>query len=36
MEKLFNEVDGGKGDAMNKIIWFYKQGMKNTRLCRDR
>lgn len=26
MEELFNEVDGGKDDAMNKIIWFYKRG----------
>lgn len=26
LEELFNEVDGGKDDAMNKIIWFYKRG----------
>jgi len=22
----FNEVDGGKDDAMNRIIWFYAKG----------
>lgn len=26
MEELFNEVDGGKDEAMNKIIWFYMKG----------
>ncbi|MFT3846691.1 MAG: alkaline phosphatase family protein [Lacibacter sp.] len=28
MNGLFNEVDGGKDDAMNKIIWFYKHSDK--------
>jgi hypothetical protein len=25
--EVFNEVDGGKDDTMNKIIWFYAKGM---------
>jgi hypothetical protein len=24
--EVFNEVDGGKDDTMNKIIWFYAKG----------
>ncbi len=26
LNELFNEVDGGKDDAMNRIIWFYTKG----------
>ncbi|CAN5778736.1 hypothetical protein BH11BAC3_BH11BAC3_27260 [soil metagenome] len=25
-EEVFNEVDGGEDDAMNRIIWFYAKG----------
>ena len=25
-EEVFNEVDGGEDDKMNKIIWFYSKG----------
>jgi hypothetical protein len=25
-EEVFNEVDGGEDDRMNKIIWFYSKG----------
>jgi hypothetical protein len=28
LNELFNEVDGGKDDAMNRIIWFYAKGNK--------
>ena len=24
--EVFNEVDAGKDDTMNKIIWFYAKG----------
>lgn len=24
--EVFNEIDGGKDDTMNKIIWFYTKG----------
>lgn len=24
--EVFNEIDGGKDDSMNKIIWFYSKG----------
>jgi hypothetical protein len=27
-KELFNEVDGGKDDAMNRIIWYYTKGDK--------
>jgi YVTN family beta-propeller protein len=26
LEELFNEIDGGKDDAMNRIIWHYAKG----------
>ena len=26
--EAFNEVDGGKDDLMNKIIWSYSKGKK--------
>jgi len=26
MNEVFNELDSGKDDAMNRIIWFYKRG----------
>jgi hypothetical protein len=26
--EVFNEVDGGKDDLMNRIIWFYSKGNK--------
>jgi hypothetical protein len=26
--EAFNEVDGGKDDLMNKIIWYYSKGEK--------
>lgn len=26
-EEVFNEVDGGEDDAMNRIIWFYAKGV---------
>jgi len=26
--ELFNEVDGGKDDLMNRVIWFYSKGNK--------
>ncbi|MDP3667979.1 MAG: phosphoesterase, partial [Sediminibacterium sp.] len=25
-EEVFNEVDGGKDDTMNRIIWYYAKG----------
>jgi phospholipase C len=25
-DEVFNEVDGGKDDKMNRIIWFYSKG----------
>lgn len=25
-EEVFNEVDGGKDDKMNRIIWYYSKG----------
>ena len=25
-EEVFNEVDGGEDDKMNRIIWFYSKG----------
>jgi hypothetical protein len=25
-EEVFNEVDGGEDDTMNRIIWFYAKG----------
>ena len=25
-DEVFNEVDGGEDDTMNKIIWFYAKG----------
>jgi len=28
LEELFNEVDGGKDDGMNRIIWHYAKGNK--------
>jgi len=26
--EVYNEVDGGKDDIMNKIIWYYSKGDK--------
>ena len=26
--ELFNQVDGGKDDQMNRIIWYYTKGNK--------
>jgi hypothetical protein len=26
--ELFNEVDGGQDDEMNRIIWFYARGQE--------
>ena len=26
--ELFNEVDGGQDDEMNKVIWYYTKGNK--------
>jgi hypothetical protein len=26
--ELFKEVDGGRDDEMNKVIWFYTKGNK--------
>jgi hypothetical protein len=28
LHEVFNEVDGGEDDAMNRIIWFYAKGIK--------
>ena len=28
MNELFEEVDGGEDDAMNRIVWYYTKGNK--------